>query len=690
MIIHTPESSVQTSGKMRTAGFNMKASAKGFRIISTTLYKDPILAIVRELTCNGWDAHQMNKNLDKAIEVHLPNQFEPWFSVKDFGCGMSDDEIFGVYTTVFDSTKDDSNDVIGAMGLGSKTPFSYNNGQSFTVKSTKNGLKAVYSAYLDKGEPAITCMSEPAPTDEPDGVEVIVPVRKEDFSRFKDAANRVMPYFKSPAVETNMTLPERKFTQMAGYFTETNKNSWRSGDVYAVMGNVCYPLSESYIKDIQRVRSYFKNSDLFIEFPIGELDVSASREELHYDDYTIENINKRVNVINGKFLDEAQKWVDDQKFKHIGDAFRACDNRFNDAILKKMTFDGQPVLSYSNNMLKDFTILGKVVQLRPEYSNKEGVQRRTNFSRPYDLLDPRKEYEKKPIYIIVDDMKSGGVGIAKEYVREESKVVFYHHDEKPSTTAALPFFKERLRDCEYKVLKTSDLKANYTPKKTVAKKPVSPTIRLYEMRIDENNRRTVAASDVKREVLKNDKLYFVSLFRDYVEKVPECGHGEDYHRSLGTIELIMRIKGIDVVYIARRPEYVHIKENENAINIFDIKFNKRELRSKINWKSYAVDNNLYGWRSKLENTWANSTVREHFGYPNTGGAEACVQTIDRLCNNFSIVRDVRTAEVDKHLNKLTSIQETPKYNLLFKLVDNCTDDDAAKQLINLLRGKRNG
>lgn len=564
MIIHTPDSTVQTSGKMRTAGFNMKASAKGFRIISTTLYKDPILAIVRELTCNGWDAHQMNKNLSKAIEVHLPNQFEPWFSVKDFGCGMSDDEIFGVYTTVFDSTKDDSNDVIGAMGLGSKTPFSYNNGQSFTVKSTKNGLKAVYSAYLDKGEPAITCMSEPAPTDEPDGVEVIVPVRKEDFSRFKDAANKVMPYFKSPAVDTNITLTERKFTHMDGYFTEPSGSSWRSGDVYAVMGNVCYPLNESYIKDINIVRSYFKQTDLYIDFAIGDLDVSASREELHYDDYTIENINKRIKVINERFINEAQTWINDQKFKYIGDAYRACDNRFSDSVMPKLKFGDVLVNTYQSKLLADYNASGKVVYFRPEHSNKEGVQRRTNFSRAYDLVNPRTDYAKNPIKIIVDDMKSGGVRIAKEYVRVTNKGAYYHHDDKLSTIGALKFFKERLRDCEYTVLKTSDLKANYTPApKQVAKKNYAPTVTLYEMRFDENGERRVEQSTVKRDFLRKEDFYFVSMFRDYIERRPEDSNNSmEYRSALPLLEAVMRLKGIDVLYIARRPEYACIKETK--------------------------------------------------------------------------------------------------------------------------------
>ncbi|CAM0081441.1 RIIA lysis inhibitor [Vibrio phage K567] len=697
MIIHTPDSTVQTSGKMRTAGFNMKASAKGFRIISTTLYKDPILAIVRELTCNGWDAHQMNGNKDTAIEVHLPNQFEPWFSVKDFGCGMSDDDIFGVYTTVFDSTKDDSNDVIGAMGLGSKTPFSYNNGQSFTVKSVKDGLKAVYSAYLDRGEPAITCMNEPAPTDEPDGVEVIVPVRKEDFSRFKESANSVMPYFKSPVVNTNISLDKREFVHMDGYYTETKTYHYRSTNVYAVMGNVCYPLNSGYIEGINDVRSYFKSSDLYIEFAIGELDVSASREELHYDDRTIENINTRVNEINEGFLKQSQDWVDEQNFKHISEAWRACDNRFSDVIMGKMMFGDVRVNTYRDQIQREFLIDdkrglgGKTVMFRPESMNKEGVARRTDYNRASDILDVRRDFEAKPIMVVHDDLKTGGVSIVKEYVRQTRNAVFYHHDEKYSTTGTILLLKARLRDSEYVVLKTSDLKADYTPEKKPKSKnakPVARTVQLYRVTIDEDDVRSIDVHELDKKVLREDGVHFVSLYRDYIERNIGDEHGMEYNRGVGLVETIMRLKGLKEVYIVRRGEIEHIKSNKNAINLFDLKFNKREVRSKIDWKTYTITDNLHGWRCALKSAWYNDAVRECFGYERT--EHTCNTTIDRLCSEFPVIKQVREAEKEKHLAKLMKIQENPRYQLAWNLIDNCTSNSDAQQLMTLLRGKRNG
>ena len=37
--------------------FNIKRTSKAFQILSSGLYSNKILAIVRELSCNAWDAH---------------------------------------------------------------------------------------------------------------------------------------------------------------------------------------------------------------------------------------------------------------------------------------------------------------------------------------------------------------------------------------------------------------------------------------------------------------------------------------------------------------------------------------------------------------------------------------------------------------------------------------------------------
>jgi len=698
MIIHTPESNVQTSGKMRTAGFNMKASAKGFRIISTTLYKDPILAIVREITCNAWDAHQMNGNVDTPIEVHLPNRLEPWFSVKDFGCGMSDDDIFGVYTTVFDSTKDNSNDVIGAMGLGSKTPFSYNNGQSFTVKSVKDGKKAVYSAYLDRGEPAITCMSEPADTDEADGVEVIVPVRSEDFSRFVQAAQGVMPFFKAPEVDTNTPLESRDFTHMDGYFTEV-RSYYGSSNVYAVMGNVCYPLNSGYINQINTVRSYFKQCDVFIEFDIGELDVSASREELHYDDRTIGNINQRVDKIIVEFERETQKWVNDQKFKNIGHAWRKCNERFNGSIRKNLLFEGELIETYATKLVSTFYvderngIYNKTLCLIPDCVNKDGIKRITSDRSVSDILNPSVDYEANPIYVIEDDMKVGGVGIAKEYVRQTRKSVYYHHDSKPTTVGTLALLKDRLRDCEYVVLKTSELKENYKPaKKKVVKKVVKPTIQVYRVTIDQDGYRKVQPAEIDRTKLRTENVHYVSMYRDCIERKIGDDYGINQYEGYSLIETIMQIKNIDEVFVIRRTEIGNIQSNDNAVNLFDIKFNKRELRSKIDWKSVTID--AYARRTfrnltrDIHEIWQSDVVREAFGFKR----ESNVSNLDikNLAGYFKVVSEVYEEQKAKHKTKLLQHQTNPRWRLLWNLVGKYSEDDDVQELITLLRGKRNG
>ena len=160
-------------------GFKINATAKAFAILSSGLYTDKIRAVIRELSCNAYDAHVMVGTPKKPFEVHLPNQFEPYFRVTDFGPGLSEADIYGLYTTYFSSTKTDSNEYIGALGLGSKSPFSYS--QTFTVTSRHGGMKKIYSAFLtDEGMPSIVKMSEEV-HDGPDGMDVQMAVKSMDF-----------------------------------------------------------------------------------------------------------------------------------------------------------------------------------------------------------------------------------------------------------------------------------------------------------------------------------------------------------------------------------------------------------------------------------------------------------------------------------------------------------------------------
>ena len=166
--------------------FKMKESAEAFRILSTQLYSDPIKAIVRELTCNAIDAaHQANKNATEAVKVTLPSPLEKIFVVEDKGVGMDGKEVEELYTTYFGTSKNQSNDYIRALGLGSKSPFSYTD--RFTVQTSKDGTSRTYLAFLNsKGFPQISLLDESAT--EETGTKISIAIKEsEDINKFKKA-----------------------------------------------------------------------------------------------------------------------------------------------------------------------------------------------------------------------------------------------------------------------------------------------------------------------------------------------------------------------------------------------------------------------------------------------------------------------------------------------------------------------
>ena len=190
--------SVQNEAILSNVGevgeFRIRNSAKAFSILSSGLYSNKIRAIIRELSCNAVDSHIAAGNASTPYDIHLPNTLEPWFSIRDYGLGLTHDQVINLYTTYFESTKTDSNEFIGALGLGSKSPFSYID--NFTVTAIKDGRKGIYTAFINEhGIPSIALMMEEETTD-PNGVEVRFAVdQRYDFDKFRSEARFVYEYF---------------------------------------------------------------------------------------------------------------------------------------------------------------------------------------------------------------------------------------------------------------------------------------------------------------------------------------------------------------------------------------------------------------------------------------------------------------------------------------------------------------
>ena len=105
-----------SSAQVESTSFTCEASPQMFQILTDKIYKDPISSLVRELISNAHDSHVQAGTLSTPIDIHVPSELEPVFSVRDYGVSMSEEDIKTVYTVFFRSSKNDNDDQVGGFG----------------------------------------------------------------------------------------------------------------------------------------------------------------------------------------------------------------------------------------------------------------------------------------------------------------------------------------------------------------------------------------------------------------------------------------------------------------------------------------------------------------------------------------------------------------------------------------------
>jgi hypothetical protein len=420
MIVTNVVREIERTNVAEERSFTIKATGQAFRILSSGLYRDKIKAIIRELSCNAFDSHVAAGQNDRPFEIHLPNSVEPFFSVRDFGTGLSHNDVMTIYTTYFESTKRHSNSFIGEKGLGSKSPFSYVD--AFTVISHYNGEKRSYGAYIgEDGTPEINLL-DTSTTDEPNGLEVSLPVlRNFDHVDFRIRAREVLSYFSPLPVVKGYT--EFDFHVHTPIF---EGNDWRivkpmsygvEQSAQAVMGNVIYPIDYRSIPPSQiteRERDLLR-CQIEIKFDIGDLDVTAGREDLSYDNPTVatlvtktrEILAEMVHTVQGKFNECASEY----------DARAMYGSLFNNSsriapLLRGEEFFFRGMLLSSNSFalpLSEYD--GMLVTCWSQQNRRRTVNR--YLTRDETLFLPAST----DTVVVVNDVPRGGLGRARWYRR---------------------------------------------------------------------------------------------------------------------------------------------------------------------------------------------------------------------------------------------------------------------------------
>lgn len=291
---------------------SQKNQAHVMRILRDHLYTDKILAVLREYASNAWDAHQVSGKGRVPIKVTLPTDLNPVLVIRDFGTGMSEEEVFGIFTQYGDSTKRDDNRGVGMLGIGSKSAFAYSD--TFTVISYHGGMKRTYVAVLDETDVGTMSRMCEEPCGEEVGLEVQVPVRRKDIPAFCERAKTLFQHFK-PRPDINLAIPVVKRMDLKEGFVMEDHSS-PGGQWVAVMGCIPYRINLSQVQEaLEKARLWqvANRTSGGIFFKIGEVQISANREELKYDDKTKDAIVERIALVLHGYLKEIIKALETGK-----------------------------------------------------------------------------------------------------------------------------------------------------------------------------------------------------------------------------------------------------------------------------------------------------------------------------------------------------------------------------------------
>ncbi len=305
--------------------FEIDQSAEFFQILSSTLYSDKMLAVVREVMCNAWDAHIDSGRTDKAIKVTLTSQK---LIIQDYGFGIPRALMAQRYAKYGGSTKAKDEKQTGGFGLGCKAPFAYTD--NFEVTSCHQHEKTIFrlalSAAVVGGKPSILPIMT-IPTVE-SGLTVSIDLKQgHDYTRFDTLVRNIAALGEMKVELNGVELHVIPFSEAKHDFLFVSRKFTKDDQLISVRcGNVVYPLTESdeyreaYYKArnvIQKLsgNDYYHRTaqkwTLVLLAPPGGVSPTPSRESLSLTPTTLKTVKKLLkdfvenfddNTPNSEFL----------------------------------------------------------------------------------------------------------------------------------------------------------------------------------------------------------------------------------------------------------------------------------------------------------------------------------------------------------------------------------------------------
>ena len=307
MIYTQIESDVAITGDYKSNDVGIDAKNMNFitTILTSNLYSHPIQSFFREIVSNAWDSHVEAGNADTPIIIRMRKDNslgtdDISITIRDFGVGLSPERFDTIYRNIGSSTKRESNEYIGMLGLGRFVPLAITD--TVSIKSFYNGQCYSYLMYKDGDTIKIDLLNTIETTAE-NGVEVSVNLSytSDNLSKIRTSIE-LLSYFEKLYIDCKVndtldtfvnTFNDRKIKE---YKTFKVCSSLKDEGSYFLMGNVLYKagkLSDEYVQE----------PNIAIKCDIGSLDITPNRENLRFTNKTNKYIEQKYIEVNNE-LDE--------------------------------------------------------------------------------------------------------------------------------------------------------------------------------------------------------------------------------------------------------------------------------------------------------------------------------------------------------------------------------------------------
>jgi hypothetical protein len=383
------------------------------QMLSKNLYSDAIGSTIRECASNALDSHR-RAGIDKPIIVALGRNKESnyEFSVEDFGIGLDADDVKNIISKYGKSTKRNSTTELGMMGLGFKAPLSYSS--SFYFICRKDGIERKYMMYEGEDVNTIDFLYE-TPTNQPNGVKVIVPIKYHDRYSFENKIKEQLAYFESvyfdvDGISNDFIITRHDYFQ----FSELATNSY----MHLCLDNVYYPI------DFDKLGIDVLYLPVALRFSLTDgIFPTPNRESIRYtQEAKVVILNKLRDVAN-YFIEKYNETVKETTdLKRVIDYF-GTDHRY--LKMGKSNWDVHPLSKHATiaiaaPKLKGINLLEmeRLVKLQDyilgEYEGKFYVNSKT-------MRDTKRYYQvtsiknlKHTVYVYYGDRVPG---LKKDYIK---------------------------------------------------------------------------------------------------------------------------------------------------------------------------------------------------------------------------------------------------------------------------------